>query len=109
MEPHAAIAGVGRRRLTVWTSVQIMSGAKKKLVNTLDIDADKARILSPYIGGGFGGKGGLGGEAVLRRNRGGARRPAGEDGGHPPAALPPGLPPLRDEQRVRLACGGTAD
>ncbi len=65
MEPHAAIAVWNGDELTVYTSIQIMSGAKKKLVNTLELDPDKTRILSPYVGGGFGGKGGLGTECVL--------------------------------------------
>ncbi|ESR22842.1 xanthine dehydrogenase family protein molybdopterin-binding subunit [Lutibaculum baratangense] len=65
MEPHAAIAVWEGDSLTVYTSIQITSGAKKKLVNTLGLGSDKARIVSPYIGGGFGGKGGLGTECVL--------------------------------------------
>ncbi len=65
MEPHAAIATWSGDELTVYTSIQITSGAKTKLVNTLEIEPEKARIISPYIGGGFGGKGGLGTECVL--------------------------------------------
>ncbi len=32
---------------------------------SLDIDASRVHLLSPYVGGGFGGKGGLGVEAVF--------------------------------------------
>lgn len=56
MEPHASIAAWEGDRLTVWTSNQMIAWAAADLAKTLDIPRDKVRVMSPYIGGGFGGK-----------------------------------------------------
>ncbi len=65
MEPHAAIASWNGDRLTVYCSAQIVSIAKAMLASSLDIKPEQIHLLSPYVGGGFGGKGGLGVESVL--------------------------------------------
>ena len=65
MEPHAAIASWEGDKLTVYASAQIVSIAKAMLANSLDIDESNVHLMSPYVGGGFGGKGGLGVESVL--------------------------------------------
>ena len=65
MEPHAAIASWQGDKLTVYASTQIVSTAKSMLAASLDIDEEKVHLMSPFVGGGFGGKGGLGVEAVL--------------------------------------------
>lgn len=64
MEPHASVAVWDGDRLTLHSSLQILAIAKQVLAQSLGIDAGKVRILSPYIGGGFGGKM-LGPEAVI--------------------------------------------
>ena len=56
MEPHATIALWEGDRLTVWTSNQMIDWAAQDLAKTLGIAREKVRVLSPYIGGGFGGK-----------------------------------------------------
>lgn len=56
MEPHATIAAWQGDRLTVWTSNQMIAWAATDLAQTLGIAKDKVRVVSPYIGGGFGGK-----------------------------------------------------
>ena len=56
MEPHATIAAWEGDRLTVWTSNQMIHWARQDMAKTLGIPEDKVRVLSPYIGGGFGGK-----------------------------------------------------
>lgn len=56
MEPHASIAAWDGDRLTVWTSNQMIAWAAADLAQTLGIPKDKIRVLSPFIGGGFGGK-----------------------------------------------------
>ncbi|WP_066648196.1 MULTISPECIES: xanthine dehydrogenase family protein molybdopterin-binding subunit [Sphingomonas] len=64
MEPHAAIAEWDGDRLTLYGSIQIMRGFTPVLANSLGIPVEKIHVLSPYIGGGFGGK--IGGpETVL--------------------------------------------
>jgi len=56
MEPHATIAQWEGDRLTVWTSNQMIAWAAQDLAKTLGIPQEKVRVLSPYVGGGFGGK-----------------------------------------------------
>jgi len=63
MEPHASIAAWDGDRLTLHSSLQILGAAKPILAAAVGIAADKVRIVSPYVGGGFGGKM-LGPEAV---------------------------------------------
>ncbi|VIO79266.1 aldehyde oxidoreductase molybdenum-binding subunit PaoC [Bradyrhizobium ivorense] len=56
MEPHASIAAWDGDKLTVWTSNQMIAWGAGDLAKTLRIPKDKVRMVSPYIGGGFGGK-----------------------------------------------------
>ena len=56
MEPFASIAAWKGDELTVWTSNQMINWARNDLAKTLQMDAAKVRVVSPYIGGGFGGK-----------------------------------------------------
>ena len=65
MEPHASIATWEGDELTVWTSSQMIDWCRADLATTLGIDKDKVRVVSPYIGGGFGGKLFLRADAVL--------------------------------------------
>jgi xanthine dehydrogenase YagR molybdenum-binding subunit len=65
MEPHAATAAWSDDNLTLWCSVQILSWGKRDLAKTLAIDPSRIRLLSPYIGGGFGGKASVLADAVL--------------------------------------------
>ncbi|WP_028237893.1 aldehyde oxidoreductase molybdenum-binding subunit PaoC [Stutzerimonas azotifigens] len=65
MEPHASIAAWEGDRLTLWTSNQMIDWGKQDLAKTLNIPADNIRLISPYIGGGFGGKLFLRADALL--------------------------------------------
>jgi xanthine dehydrogenase YagR molybdenum-binding subunit len=65
MEPHATIAAWQGDKLTLWTAIQIVSWGKRDLAKTLGIPKENIRIVSPYIGGGFGGKGSILSDAVL--------------------------------------------
>ncbi|WP_428030675.1 aldehyde oxidoreductase molybdenum-binding subunit PaoC [Ancylobacter sp.] len=56
MEPHATLARWEGDQLTVWTSNQMIAWAQADLAKTLGIGKDKVRVVSPFIGGGFGGK-----------------------------------------------------
>jgi xanthine dehydrogenase YagR molybdenum-binding subunit len=56
MEPHASIAAWDGDKLTVWTANQMIDWGVKDVAKTLGIPKDKVRLVSPYIGGGFGGK-----------------------------------------------------
>ncbi|MGN6374144.1 MAG: xanthine dehydrogenase family protein molybdopterin-binding subunit [Sphingomonas sp.] len=65
MEPHAAVASWQAGRLTVHTSAQMLYNVKGLLAQAFDLDPDQVRVVSPFIGGGFGGKGGVGPETIL--------------------------------------------
>lgn len=56
MEPHATTAAWRGERLTVWTSSQMIDWAASDLAKTLGIPKERVHLISPYIGGGFGGK-----------------------------------------------------
>ena len=56
MEPHATLAAWKGDKLTVWTSNQMVAWGRGDVAKTLGIPKDKVRLVSPYVGGGFGGK-----------------------------------------------------
>ncbi len=65
MEPHASIAAWDDGGLTVWTSSQMIDWWRSDLATMLGIDKEKVHLMSPFIGGGFGGKLFLRADAVL--------------------------------------------
>ena len=65
MEPHASTAVWEGDKLTVWTSNQMINWAVKDLSKTLNIPQEKVRVISPYVGGGFGSKLFLRADALL--------------------------------------------
>ncbi|WP_308937134.1 xanthine dehydrogenase family protein molybdopterin-binding subunit [Duganella sp. BJB1802] len=67
MEPHASMAAWDEAsgQLTVWTANQMIDWGKGDLARTLGIPKDKVRLISPYTGGGFGGKLFVRAEALL--------------------------------------------
>ncbi|WP_210210756.1 xanthine dehydrogenase family protein molybdopterin-binding subunit [Mesorhizobium sp. YM1C-6-2] len=57
MEPVAAVADVdGLGRVTVWSSTQSVFRTQICIAEALDLPRAKVRSISPYVGGGFGGK-----------------------------------------------------
>ena len=56
MEPHASTAVWEGDRLTLWTSNQMIDWGTSDVAKTLGIPKEKVRLVSPFIGGGFGGK-----------------------------------------------------
>ncbi|NHZ89824.1 molybdopterin-dependent oxidoreductase [Massilia sp. CCM 8733] len=65
MEPHASIATWEGDKLTVWTANQMIDWTRGDLAKTLGIPKENVRLISPFIGGGFGGKLFLRSEALL--------------------------------------------
>jgi len=57
MEPHALVARWDGDKLTVNDSSQFVFGAQKSLATAFGIEPANVRVLSPYVGGGFGCKG----------------------------------------------------
>ncbi len=65
LEPHATIAEWDGNHVTLYNSSQIVNGAQSAAAATLNIKPEQVRIISPYIGGGFGSKGGQWANLVL--------------------------------------------
>ena len=56
MEPYASIAAWEGDKLTLWTSNQMIAWSVGDVAKTLVMPEENVRLISPYIGGGFGGK-----------------------------------------------------
>ncbi len=105
MEPHASIAAWNGDELTLWTANQMINWGKQDMARTLGIPAEKVRLDSPYIGGGFGGKlflradallAALGAKAAKRPVKVALTRPLMfNNTTHRPATI----------QRIRIGCG----
>ncbi|MEU6512371.1 xanthine dehydrogenase family protein molybdopterin-binding subunit [Streptomyces sp. NPDC046942] len=54
MEPHATIARWDGNRLTVWDKTQWVVGAQTELAAVFGLEMDSVRVISPFVGGGFG-------------------------------------------------------
>jgi len=65
MEPHATIAWWDGDQLTCRTSIQQMNWGLRDLAQTLGIPKEAIHLQSPYIGGGFGGKGTVQSDLVM--------------------------------------------
>jgi len=56
METHGSVAHWSGGLLTVWDSTQHIFGVRRQTAGALGLPLDKVRVLSPYMGGGFGSK-----------------------------------------------------
>ncbi len=66
IEPHPTIAVWDEDGgLTVFEASQYVHGVKNTLAEVFDIEPEKVRAISPFVGGGFGGKGSVWNHAVL--------------------------------------------
>jgi xanthine dehydrogenase YagR molybdenum-binding subunit len=65
MEPHASIAAWNGDKLMLWTGNQMIAWSAGEMAKTLGIAKEKVRLMSPFIGGGFGGKLWLRADALL--------------------------------------------
>ena len=65
MEPHASIAAWDGDKLTLWTSNQMIAWSVGDVAKTLVMPKENVRLISPYIGGGFGGKLFIRADAIL--------------------------------------------
>lgn len=64
IEPHATLATWQDDELTLYTSNQMLAPCKQQMADALGIKADKVRLISRFIGGGFGSKLGIAPESV---------------------------------------------
>jgi nicotinate dehydrogenase subunit B len=63
MEPHTALAHAEGDKATVWISTQTPFPTKDQIARVLGFGEDNVRVITPFVGGGFGGKS-SGGQAI---------------------------------------------
>jgi CO/xanthine dehydrogenase Mo-binding subunit len=56
MEPHTALATVEGEKLTIWASTQTPFPLQEAAASLLGMPAANVRVITPFVGGGFGGK-----------------------------------------------------
>ena len=56
MEPHAATALIEGDKITVWVSNQGPYRTQETIAREMNVPLEKVRIITPFVGGGFGGK-----------------------------------------------------
>jgi len=64
MEPHTAVARVEENKITVWTSTQTPFLVRTEVAQALGMPAKNVHIITPFVGGGFGGKSGQNSQAI---------------------------------------------
>jgi len=57
MEPHTSVARIEEGRVTIWAATQSPFGTQRDVARELGIDEKNVHVLTPFVGGGFGGKG----------------------------------------------------
>jgi xanthine dehydrogenase YagR molybdenum-binding subunit len=65
METHGSVVDWSAERLTVWDSTQHIFGVRRQVAAALGVSMDKVRVLSPFMGGGFGSKNNAGKYTVI--------------------------------------------
>jgi xanthine dehydrogenase YagR molybdenum-binding subunit len=65
MEPHATLAVWEGNNLVLHTANQMLNQGQKVIATTLKIPVENVRLISPFIGGGFGGKLWVNADAIL--------------------------------------------
>ena len=56
IEPHTALARFEGEKLTVWASTQSPFGLQDSIVRDMGLTRENVRVITPFVGGGFGGK-----------------------------------------------------
>jgi nicotinate dehydrogenase subunit B len=56
IEPHTAVVTIEGKKATVWASTQTPFGARDEVAKELGFPAKSVRVITPFVGGGFGGK-----------------------------------------------------
>jgi xanthine dehydrogenase YagR molybdenum-binding subunit len=65
METHGSTVSWTEEGVTAWASTQGISSVRDGLAGSLKLDHSKVRVITDYMGGGFGAKFGAGVEGVL--------------------------------------------
>jgi isoquinoline 1-oxidoreductase len=56
IEPHAVVADVRDHEVKIWASSQTPFRVRSLVAETLSIPEEKVHVITPFLGGGFGGK-----------------------------------------------------
>lgn len=56
IETHTALASYENGKMTVWASTQSPFGLQDNISRELNLPLEKVRVITPFVGGGFGGK-----------------------------------------------------
>jgi isoquinoline 1-oxidoreductase len=56
IETHAALANIEGGKCTVWASTQNPFGARDQVARAIGFRPSSVRVITPFVGGGFGGK-----------------------------------------------------
>ncbi len=56
MEPHTAVAEIRDGKATVWSSTQAPFSQQRTIAREIGFAEEDVRVITPYVGGGFGGK-----------------------------------------------------
>jgi nicotinate dehydrogenase subunit B len=56
IEPHTAVIKIEEENVTIWASSQTPFPAKDEIAKLLDTSPENVHVISPFVGGGFGGK-----------------------------------------------------
>jgi nicotinate dehydrogenase subunit B len=56
MEPHTAMAEITDGKATVWSSTQAPFSQQGAIARAIGFAPEDVRVITPYVGGGFGGK-----------------------------------------------------
>ena len=75
IEPRAVLAQWEGNKVTIWSSTQVPFDARAGVCETLEMPANRVRIIVPHLGGGFGGKCGFHYEAHIAALARAAKRP----------------------------------
>jgi CO/xanthine dehydrogenase Mo-binding subunit len=75
IEPRAIVAQWEGDKVTIWSSTQVPFDARAGVCETLELPANRVRIIVPHLGGGFGGKCGFHYEAHVAALARAAKRP----------------------------------
>jgi isoquinoline 1-oxidoreductase len=57
IETHTALATLEGDKMTIWASTQNPFGARDEAARAIGFSSQQVRVITPFVGGGFGGKG----------------------------------------------------
>ena len=57
MEPHTAVVKIEGKKATIWVSAQTPFPVRDEVARELGFAPENVRVITPFLGGGFGGKG----------------------------------------------------